>query len=270
MPSQPMDLDQLIEKAHLCLAQIIKCTTPDPETQPAHFFAHSHSARLYRLGGELDRAVEAGGVFSPPIVARAMLESLFKLGIVAGPKPNRLTLALEKAVQELEWEMIQELFASPKTSELHKIRLRPDYHADIEPTVKNYRSRWGLSAVITPACEVYLTTWWCASNAGMQECYNEDYRILSKAAHALASDFLSTSVTYSRRASARIMIEASRCLTTLFPTKVPVVVVGEVNDCWKAMSSKEWVHQFMSTVALETFCGINHAKGSPLKGTALN
>lgn len=48
-----------------------------------------------------------------------MLESLFKLGIVAGPKPNSLALALEKAVQKLEWEMIQDLLPSPDTKELN-------------------------------------------------------------------------------------------------------------------------------------------------------
>jgi len=270
MPSEPVNLDRVLENAHVSLTKIVGCVTVDPTSQPAHFFALCHAKRLHSLAVELDRTVASGGVHSPPIVARAMLESLFKLGIVAGTEANRFTLALEKAVQELEWEMIQDLFPSPDTKELSKIRQSSEYKKDIEPTVKNLRTRWNLPDAITPGCERYLSTWWCAKNAGLEKYFKGDYRILSKVTHALASDFVSTSVTYSRGASARIMLETSRCLMVMFPNQVPAAIARNVNDCWQTIHSKQWVGQFMASVTLETLVGIRPVTGGSVGGAALN
>lgn len=153
---------------------------------------------------------------------------------------------------------------------LVKIRLSPEYHQDVEPTVKNYRNRRNLPATITTGCEKYLSTWWCAKSAGLEKYFKGDYRILSKAAHALTSDFLSTSVTYSRGASARITVETSRTLMRLFPNQVPAAVAREADDCWRTIHSRQWVEQFMSSVTLETLLGIRKATGSLLGSGALN
>lgn len=263
MPTEStIDLDQMVGAARTILAEVISRLSPDPENEPAHFFALCHAKRLFSLAGELDRITEANGMFSPPVIARTMLESLFKLGIASGPKPNRLDLVLEKAIQEFEWGLIQEhlppeAWKSREGQRFENIRKLPAYRQSVQPRVDQMRKKWRLAPVPDQSCaKNRLSIARCSEMAGLEDFYEKYYRELSKAAHVNLETFvIPRMVTYSRGVSALSMIEAAHCLGKLFPHRLPSTVIGNITVLRQGIRSDYWTKLFLRMVAAETLDG---------------
>ena len=171
-------------KAVGLLRSIIQEIAIDPAKQPQEYVLVLHAGHIVKLAEEIVFLEAHNKKAAAPVIARAIYESLFKIGL-ALKSPE---LAAEKTLREMEWSMIQGEMRGTQERDLKEIRKRPEYKT-IGETVASLKERWKLSGTkISP--EKKLTTFWCANEAGMTRFYHGQYALLSAFAHGSGDTFI--------------------------------------------------------------------------------
>lgn len=160
----------------------------DPEKQPQEYVLVLHARHIAKLAEEIVFLEAHNKKAAAPVIARAIYESLFKIGL-ALKNPE---LAAEKTLREMEWSMIQGEMRGAQEKDLKEIRKRPEYKM-IGETVASLKERWKLSGTkISPGKK--LSTFWCANEAGMIRFYHGQYALLSAFAHGSGDTLIYHSV----------------------------------------------------------------------------
>jgi len=160
----------------------------DPEEQPQEYVLVLHARHIAKLAEEIVFLEAHNKTAAAPVIARAIYESLFKIGL-ALKNPE---LAAEKTLREMEWSMIQGEKRGAQEKDLREIRKRPEYKI-IGETVASLKERWKLTGTkISP--DKKLTTFWCANEAGMTRFYHGRYALLSAFAHGSGDTLIYHSV----------------------------------------------------------------------------
>jgi len=143
-----------------------------------------HAGHIADLAEEIVLLESQDHRAASPVIARAIYESLFKLGL-ALKNPE---LSAEYTLREVEWSKIQDEIKGAKPRELKDIRKRPEY-APIGKGVARLGQRWKLTNEQI-ASDRIPTTYSYALKAEMVPLYHRQYAELSSFAHASASTFI--------------------------------------------------------------------------------
>jgi hypothetical protein len=188
----------------------------NPVGKPREFLISLHAEKLLRLARDVVFLESNGRSAATPVIARAMLESLFKLG-VAAKDPD---LAARQTLVEIEWDDIQKEFPGSKPDQLAKTRQKPEY-TPIGQSIEDLSMRWGF-----PEKE-YLerkkfSTWKWADKAGMAYLYKGRYAELSNYAHAVSTSFIAPAMpAYVLAVVTMCLLEASERLCKRYDDRVP-------------------------------------------------
>jgi hypothetical protein len=184
METPPFPIEDLpLKSAHL-LRGVARELRIDPADKPQEYLLILHAFHIVQLAEEIVFLLSHNHHTASPVIARAIYESLFKLGLVL-EKPE---LSAEKALREMEWSLIQDNFKGAQPKELKEIRTRPRY-APIGKLVLNLGERWKLKNSSITSDKVY-STFWCAQKANMLQFYQRQYAQLSAFAHASCDTFV--------------------------------------------------------------------------------
>lgn len=177
-------IQELPLKAVGLLRTVVEEIRIDPVERPQEYILTLHAAHIAKLAEEIVFLEANNKRAAAPVIARAVYESLFKIGL-ALKNPG---LAAEKTLREFEWSMIQGEMRGAQERDLKKIRERPGYK-EIGEMVSSLEKRWKLSGKsISP--DTKLSTFWCAREAGMIRFYHGQYALLSAYAHGSSDTFI--------------------------------------------------------------------------------
>jgi len=166
------------------LRAVIREIDINPEKQPQEYVLVLHARHIAKLAEEIVFLEAHNKKAAAPVIARAIYESLFKIGL-ALKDPE---LGAEKTSREMGWSMIQGQMRGAQEKDLKEIRKRPEYKM-IGETVASLKKRWELSGTkISP--DKKLSTFWCANEAGMTRLYHGQYAFLSAFAHGSGDTFI--------------------------------------------------------------------------------
>jgi hypothetical protein len=166
------------------LRAVMREISIDPEKQPQEYVLVLHARHIAKLAEEIVFLEAHNKKAAAPVIARAIYESLFKIGL-ALKNPE---LAAEKTLREMEWSMIQGEMRGAQEKDLKEIRKRPEYKM-IGETVASLKERWKLSGTQISS-DKKLSTFWCANEAGMIRFYHGQYALLSACAHGSGDTFI--------------------------------------------------------------------------------
>jgi hypothetical protein len=177
--------EELPTKTADLLDSILRQLPITPSEKPREFLIVVHAKNILALARDIIYLEAHDRSNSTPVVARTILESLFKLGVgVKNPD-----LAARKALLEVEWDQIQAQLPGSRPKDLAKIRKMPIY-GPIGQLVRKLSEQWNFSETEYLGDAEQFTIWKWAKEAGLADLYNSRYAELSLYSHALVSSFL--------------------------------------------------------------------------------
>jgi hypothetical protein len=209
--------EQLPAAASDLFQRLMSCLSFDPLRQPRQLLISLHAQNLLRLAQDIIFLESHGRSASTPTIARAMLESLFKLG-VAVKNPD---LAARMTLLEWEWDAIQSTMPGSYPRDLAKIRLTAEY-VPIGQRVGTLSRRWGFQEEEYRQIERKFTTKKWADHAGLGFLYKHRYAELSNYSHAVSTAFIAPAVPAFVLAVVTLcLLEASERVAARFNTEIP-------------------------------------------------
>jgi hypothetical protein len=165
------------------LRAVMQAIHIDPEEKPQEWVLVLHANHIAQLTEEVVFLESHNHEAAAPVIARAIYESLFKLGlVVANPE-----LSAEQTLREFEWSWVQDDFPGAHPRDLKKIRMLPQYKS-IGENVLSLGKRWKLACEQIKSDKIQ-TTFWNAKQARMTHLY-QYYAWLSGFAHGYADKFI--------------------------------------------------------------------------------
>ncbi len=224
--------DELPEQSAVLLKEVLTNVLFDPATRPREFVIKLYAENLLRLAHDIIFLTSNDNTGAAPVIARAILESLFKVG-VAAKDPD---LATKWTILEIEWDDIQMVIPGSNPRDLPKIRQMQEYAA-IGERIENLSKRWGFEK------EDYTTwkspnTWKWAQEAGFGFLYKGRYAELSTYAHGICTSFFAPSVpSYALAVVTLCLIEASNRIAERFKSDVPQDLKDQISKLEKTYRS---------------------------------
>jgi hypothetical protein len=234
-PNQPIPIEELPSQSLAALRAVLACFPADPENKPHEFLASLHAKSLTLLADDIILLESRSRRESTPAIARVMLENLFNLGLaLAHPE-----LALEKALREWEWSLVQAKFKDAKPKELGEIRKHNDYR-EIKKEVESIGRKWGLPPSRIHSLKSYKISW-CAEQAGMLKQYKFQYVLLCSFSHVASHTFFDKTLaatTGNVLATVTLcLLKAARGIAGQLNSIVPQELQGEVESLWKSFQT---------------------------------
>jgi hypothetical protein len=143
------------------LESVLRQLSISPAERPWEFLIKLHAKNILDLARDVIFLESHGHDAGAPVIARAMLESLFKLG-VAVKDPE---LAARKTLLEFEWDAIQSDMPGSKPYELSSIRQKPEY-LPISESIRELSKKWNLPETAFLSDKKFSTGSW-ARKSGM-------------------------------------------------------------------------------------------------------
>ncbi len=169
--------DWPLNNVHL-LRAVLRKLHIDHAERPPECVISLHAKLIADLAEELVLLESQNRHAASPAIARAIYESLFKLGL-ALKKPE---LSAEYTLREVEWSRIQEeKIEGASPNNLVKIRKCPEY-APVDRSVSRIAQHWKLTPEQIDSCHIPRTKDY-ALGAEMVPLYQNGYAELSSFAH---------------------------------------------------------------------------------------
>ena len=204
-PQKEHSPEELPSATEALLREVLQRLPTEPDDKPQEFIIHLHGTNLLQLAEDILFLQAHGHTASTLTVARAMLESLFKLGVaVANP-----SLAALKTLLEVEWGEIQTAMPGSLYKELDGIRKKLEY-SEIGQRMEKLSKRWGLPEKEYLNHKKFSIHGW-AKKAGLAHLYKYRYADLSNYSHANAHSFvLGSAPAYVLAVVTLCLLEAAR------------------------------------------------------------